>query len=71
MNVAQLRPLFPIIAIIVFFLVVYSFWVASLFRLRKDGTQRRWRSQDWIWVPLAGVTGALLLALWWHMRLPP
>jgi len=68
MNVEKLRPLFPIIAIIVVFLVVYSFWVASLFKPRKDGSQRRWRNEDWVWVPLAGVAGVLLLALWWHLR---
>jgi amino acid transporter len=71
MNVEKVRPFFPIIVVILGFLVVYSLWVASLFRPRKDGSQRRWRSQDWVWVPLAGVTGVLLLALWWHMRLPP
>jgi amino acid transporter len=70
MNVEKLRPLFPIIGIIVVFLIVYLLWVVSLFRLRKDGSQRRWRSEDWVWVPLAGLTGALLLALWWHMRTP-
>jgi len=71
MNAEKLRPLLPIILVIVCFLVVYSFWIVSLFKPRKDGSQRRWRSKDWVWVPLAGVTGVLLLALWWHMRLVP
>ena len=70
MNVEKLRPLFPIIAIILGFLIVYALWVASLFRPRKDSSQRRWRGEDWIWVPLAGLTGVLLLALWWQMRHP-
>ena len=71
MNTATLSPLLPIIAVIAGFLIVYALWVASLFRPRKDGSQRRWRSKDWVWVPLAGLTGVLLLALWWHMRQPP
>jgi hypothetical protein len=62
------KGLLPIICIIVAFLIVYSLWVSSLFKPRKDGTQRRWRTGDWLWVPLAGVAGVLLLALWWHMR---
>ena len=65
----ELRP--PIICIIAGFLIVFTIYVISLFRRRKDGTQRRWRSHDWVWVPLAGVTGVLLLALWWHMRQTP
>jgi sensor c-di-GMP phosphodiesterase-like protein len=64
----QLRPQFPIICIIALFLVVYTTWVISLFRPRKDGCQRRWRSKDWVWVPLAAVTGVLLLVLWWNLR---
>jgi len=71
MNAKELGPLLPIICVICGFLIVYSLWVFSLFRPRKDGSQRRWRSEDWIWVPLAGVTGVLLLALWWHMRQVP
>jgi amino acid transporter len=70
MNTKELAPLLPIICIISGFLIVYSLWVASLFRVRKDGSQRRWRTEDWVWVPLAGVAGALLLALWWHLRVP-
>lgn len=61
----------PIVLIIVGFLIVYAFYVVSLFKPRKDGSQRRWRRNDWVWVPLAGVTGVLLLALWWHMRQVP
>jgi len=68
LNADKLRPLIPIISIIAGFLVVYAVYVISLFRHRKDGSQRRWRSKDWVWVPLAGVTGVLLLALWWHLR---
>ncbi len=71
MNAATLRPFYPIVGIIAGFLVIYFVWVASLFRRRKDGTRRRWRRQDWYWVPLAAVTGALLLGLWWHLRQGP
>jgi amino acid transporter len=71
MNDKELGPLLPIIYIIAGFLVVYSFWIVSLFRPREDGSQRRWRGKDWVWVPLAAVAGVLLLALWWHMRQVP
>jgi amino acid transporter len=71
LNAKELRPLLPIILVNFGFLIVYSLWVASLFKRRKDGRQRRWRGKDWVWVPLAGVTGVLLLALWWHMRQAP
>jgi amino acid transporter len=70
LHTRELRLQLPIICIIAVFLIVYTFWVVSLFRPRKDGSQRRWRSKDWVWVPLAAVTGALLLALWWKMRPP-
>jgi sensor c-di-GMP phosphodiesterase-like protein len=65
------HPWVPLICILWAYLAAYMVWVISLFQPRKDGSQRRWRSQDWMWVPLAGITGALLLALWWHMRQTP
>lgn len=68
MNADHLLALLPILCIIAVFLVAYTIWVRNLFRTRKDGSQRRWRRHDWIWVPLAGISGALLLALWWHLR---
>jgi amino acid transporter len=70
-NARTLRPLLPIIYIISGFLIVYAFYIFSLFKTRKDGTRRRWRSKDWVWVPLAGLAGVMLLALWWHLRQVP
>jgi amino acid transporter len=71
LNAKKLGPLLPLIYVISGFLVVYTLYVVSLFRPKKGGRQRRWRSHDWVWVPLAGVTGIMLLALWWRLRQSP
>jgi hypothetical protein len=39
--------------------------IAMIFRANKWGRRRRWIPLDYIWVPLGGLTGAFLLALWW------
>jgi amino acid transporter len=70
-NAKDLHPLQPIIYVIAGFLVVYTLYVVSLFRPRKNGRRRLWRGVDWVWVPLAGVAGVMLLALWWRMRQIP
>ena len=51
--------------------ILYSLWIVSLFRRRKDGKPRRRRGKDWMWIPLAVVTVVMLVALWWHMRQVP
>ena len=66
-----MHPQAPIIGILWLFFVMYSVYVVNLFKPRKDGTQRRWRVYDTVWVPLAGLTGAMLLVLWWRLRQSP
>jgi amino acid transporter len=61
----------PLLYMIGGFLVLYTLYVVSLFRPRKSGRRRHWRTHDWLWVPLAGLTGVVLLALWWHLRIGP
>ena len=50
------------------FLLVYSFCIVLVFRPEKDGRRRRWHMLDFIWVPLGGLTGIFLKALWWRMN---
>ena len=46
---ALAREISPtIIYIISGFLVVYTIYVFSLFRTRKNGRKRRWRNKDWV-----------------------
>jgi amino acid transporter len=71
MNAKELRSLLPLIYVICGFVVVYSLYICSLFKRRKDGNRRRWRGTDTLWVPLAGLTGIMLLILWWYMRQLP
>ncbi|MGP8201565.1 MAG: hypothetical protein ACLQU4_18910 [Limisphaerales bacterium] len=71
MNAKELRPLLPIIYVISGFVVVYTLYVVSLFRPRKGHHRRLWRTRDWVWVPLAGAAGLMLLVLWWRMRQVP
>jgi hypothetical protein len=48
------------------FLLIYALIVVWMFRVQVNGQRRRWQSLDYIWVPLGGVTGIILLAMWWR-----
>jgi hypothetical protein len=50
------------------FLLVYGLIVALTFRANKYGLKRRWLPLDYVWVPLGGLTGVFLLALWWRFH---
>jgi hypothetical protein len=50
------------------FLLVYAVAIALVFRANARGRRRRWLALDYVWVPLGGLTGLCLLALWWRMR---
>jgi hypothetical protein len=52
------------------FLLVYALVIVLAFRTNKFGRRRRWLPLDFIWVPLGGLTGICLLALWWRMHGP-
>jgi amino acid transporter len=55
----------PVLVSILGFLLVYALGIVMIFRANKWGRRRRWIPLDYIWVPLGGLTGAFLLALWW------
>ncbi|HEY3861346.1 MAG TPA: hypothetical protein VGO59_05605 [Verrucomicrobiae bacterium] len=48
------------------FLLLYAFGIAFVFRKTRRGRRRRWLPLDFVWVPLGGLTGVFLLALWWR-----
>jgi cbb3-type cytochrome oxidase subunit 3 len=53
------------------FLMIYTLLIAYVFRPGQRGRRRRrWLFHDYIWVPLGGMTGVFLLALWWRMHGP-
>ena len=52
------------------FLFVYTLVVAYLFRPNQHGRRRRWLPMDYVWVPLGGLTGLCLVAVWWRMHAP-
>jgi len=68
MNLKILAPIIPVAAMAVFFLLLYSLAIFFLFSPNKNGLRRRWMTLDWVWVPLGGLTGVFLLALWWRMH---
>ena len=52
------------------FVVIYAVLIALVFRSKANGRRRRWLPLDYVWVPLGGLTGVFLLALWWRMHGP-
>jgi hypothetical protein len=56
----------PALISILAFLLAYSLGVLVLFRPNKWGQRRKWLALDYVWVPLGGLTGVCLLALWWQ-----
>jgi hypothetical protein len=68
MNATKNASLVPLITLAVVFLVLYSTGVIYLFARTINGCRRRWQALDFIWVPIGGVTGVLILALWWKSR---
>jgi len=54
--------------VMVLFLAIYAVCVVLMFRKAKDGRRRRLDVLDYVWIPLGGLTGIFLLALWWRMR---
>ena len=63
-------PSTPALLSMLGFLVVYALIVFALFRPNKWGQQRKFMALDYIWVPLGGLTGVVLLALWWQSHGP-
>jgi len=58
----------PLLILAATFLIIYSGVVVYLFTRTVNGQRRRWEMLDFIWVPMGGVTGILILALWWQNR---
>jgi len=56
-------PLFISIGV---FLILYSLGIAYMFTRTVYGRRRRWEWLDLVWVPMGGLTGILMLALWWR-----
>ena len=60
----------PALGSLLAFLLAYSLGIAMLFRANRHGQRRKWVALDWVWVPLGGLTGVCLLALWWQTHGP-
>jgi hypothetical protein len=56
----------PFLGSMLGFLLAYALGIVLVFRANKWGRRRRWLPLDYIWVPLGGLTGVFLLALWWR-----
>jgi hypothetical protein len=48
------------------FLLAYALVVFLIYRPNKFGRRRRWHFLDFVWVPLGGLTGLILLSLFWR-----
>jgi len=68
MKVLTVFDSVPALCAMFAFLVAYSICVALMFRVGKDGRRRRWHVLDFVWIPMGGLTGIFLVALWWVMR---
>jgi len=64
-NMKTAIPSTPALVSMLAFLLAYGLVVFALFRENKWGQRRKWLALDYIWVPLGGLTGVCLLALWW------
>jgi len=56
----------PHIIVAVVFLAAYALLVLHLFTRTINGCRRRWAPLDFVWVPMGGLTGILILTLWWQ-----
>ena len=65
MNAAPNPKLYFLLMITGLFLAAYSYGVVYLFTHRVNGQRRRWHPLDFVWVPMGGLTGVLMAALWW------
>lgn len=65
MNAVLNPKLYPLIMISGLFLGLYSAGVVYLFTHRVNGRRRRWHPLDFVWVPMGGLTGVLMAAIWW------
>jgi sensor c-di-GMP phosphodiesterase-like protein len=61
----------PALGSLLIFLLAYSLGIVVLFRANKRGLRRKWVALDFVWVPLGGLTGVCLLALWWQAHGTP
>jgi len=52
------------------FLLAYALVIVLVFRADRFGRRRRWVPLDFVWVPLGGLTGICLVALWWRLHGP-
>ena len=65
MNLGINAKMYPLLIMTFLFLVAYTFGVVYLFTHKVNGCRRRWQPLDFIWVPMGGLTGVLMAALWW------
>ena len=68
MNPTKNASLVPLITLAGVFLIIYAAYVVYLFTRTINGCRRRWQGLDFVWVPMGGLTGILILALWWQSR---
>ena len=54
------------LSLVAAFLIVYALGIVYLFTRTVSGRRRRWVTLDFVWVPLGGLTGLVILALWWR-----
>ncbi len=66
MNAVINAKNYPLFMISAMFLITYSLGVLYLFMHRVNGRRRRWHALDWVWIPMGGLTGVLMVALWWN-----
>ena len=66
MNAASTPKLYSLLVISGIFLVLYALGVVYLFTHKVHGQRRRWQPLDFVWVPMGGLTGVLMAALWWN-----
>jgi hypothetical protein len=52
--------------VMVLFLAIYAVCVVLMFGKAPDGRRRRLDALDYVWIPLGGLTGICLVALWWR-----
>jgi hypothetical protein len=67
-NVSKNTSFIPVIMIAAVFLAVYGVGIAYMFTKKVNGCRRRWSPLDFVWIPIGGLTGILILALWWQSR---
>ena len=50
------------------FLAIYALCVVLMFRKVSGRRRRRLDALDYVWIPLGGLTGIFLVAMWWRTR---